>query len=55
MANRKNCIHQGFAIKPEGQQSKKVVICCDYDGKIHNKKYCLSCDFYKPKEKDNGL
>ena len=47
MAQRRNCIHQGFAYTKNGYKNIKIV--CDYDGKIHPKEYCKQCKNYIPR------
>lgn len=49
MAKKKNCIHVGFAYKPDGLHSKKVMICCDFTGEVHDQKECDNCEYYKSK------
>ena len=47
MMQRRNCKHQGFAER----KNKKILIICDWDGNSHDKKDCLKCENYVPKEK----
>ena len=47
MAARRNCIHQGFTWAKDGH--KNIRICCDYDGKFHNKDFCRKCKNYVPR------
>lgn len=48
MMQRRNCKHQGFAIK----KNKDILIVCEWDGNNHNKKDCLKCENYSPREKE---
>lgn len=52
MAQRRNCIHQGFAYAKDGY--KNIHIVCDYDGKCHKKDDCRKCENYVARPKEKG-
>lgn len=49
MANRRNCIYQGFAYAKNGY--KNIHIVCDYTYKVYPKEHCRKCENYKAREK----
>lgn len=49
MANRRNCIYQGFTYAKNGY--KNIHIVCDYEYKVYPKEYCRKCENYKAREK----
>jgi hypothetical protein len=52
MAQRRNCIHQGFAYSKDGY--KDIHIICDWDGECHKKDDCRKCENYVARPKEKG-